>query len=165
MVYVLVAGLSIPGATILGLAAGAMFGFFVGTIVVSFASTLGATLAFLSSRYLFQEFIENKFEEQMKIINRGVNKDGVYYLISMRLMPIMPFFLINLLMGLTQIKTWTYMWGSQLGMLVGTMVYVNAGMQISKITTTSEVLTFELIFALALLGALPIIIKKLFKRV
>jgi len=127
LVYVAVTAASLPGAAILTLIAGALFGLVTGTILVSFASTLGATLAFLSSRYVLRDTIEGKFGERLKTINDGLERDGAFYLFSLRMIPVIPFFVINLVMGLTRIKTWTYVWVSQLGMLLGTAVYVNAG--------------------------------------
>ena len=136
-VYVISIALSIPGATVLTLAAGALFGLGMGFFVVSFASTIGATLAFLVSRFLFQDWVQQKFGDRLKSFNEGLKKEGPFYLFSLRLIPIFPFFMINLLMGLTALKTWTFYWVSQLGMLPGTLVYVNAGTQLAQIDSLS----------------------------
>ena len=159
--YVLVTALSLPGAALLTLAAGAIFGFLTGLIVVSFASTLGATLAFLVSRFLFKETVQSKFGNQLGAINRGVEEEGAFYLFTLRLIPAVPFFVINLLMGLTPIKTGIYALVSQLGMLPGTAVFVNAGAQLSKIESLSDILSPGLIGAFVLLGIFPIVAKKL----
>jgi dihydrolipoamide dehydrogenase len=160
-IYVVVTGLSLPGATILTLAAGAIFGLFVGTIIVSFASTIGATLAFLLARYLFKDYVQERFKQQLVPINRGIEKEGAFYLFALRLVPVFPFFAINLAMALTPIKTWTFFWVSQVGMLVGTMVYVNAGQEIGKLESLSGILSPTLLLSFALLGIFPLIAKKL----
>lgn len=172
-IYILSTALSLPGATILTLAGGALFGFWTGLIAVSFASTIGATLAFLVARFLLRDSIQNKFGEKLRTFNEGVEKDGAFYLFTLRLVPIFPFFLINLVMGLTPIKTLTYFVVSQLGMLLGTAVYVNAGRQISQIDSLQGILSPGLIASFALLGILPFIArfivdslnaKKIYKR-
>tara|TARA_R110002072_G_scaffold534_3_gene3698 strand:- start:74344 stop:76476 length:2133 start_codon:yes stop_codon:yes gene_type:complete len=160
-IYVLATALSLPGATILTLAAGALFGLVTGTIIVSFASTIGATLAFLAARFILKESIQNKFSEKLKTINNGIQKDGAFYLFTLRLIPIFPFFLINLVMGLTPIKTITFFFVSQVGMLLGTIVYVNAGSQLAQIESLSGILSPGLIGSFVLLGILPFIGKKL----
>ena len=159
--YIAAIALSFPGATLLTLVAGAVFGLVTGTIIVSFASSIGATLAFLVSRYVLRDWVQAKFGDRLKPINDGVAKEGGFYLFTMRLVPTFPFFLINLVMGLTQIKTWTFYWVSQLGMLLGTIVYVNAGTQLSTITTLRGILAPEIIGAFVLLGIFPIIAKKI----
>lgn len=159
--YVLMAALSLPGATVLGLVGGAVFGLWVGTLVVSFASTLGATLAFLLSRYLFQDTVQRRFGDRLGIINDGVAREGGWYLFTLRLIPVFPFFLINLLMGLTPIRVWTFYWVSQLGMLAGTMVYINAGRELGRLTSLSGILSPSLIGAFVLLGLFPLLMKKL----
>lgn len=158
-VYIIATALSIPGAAILTLLAGALFGVAIGTIVVSFASTIGATLAFLSARFLLQDWVQSKFGERMKTINKGLEKDGAFYLFTLRLIPAVPFFAVNLLMGLTKIKTITYFIVSQLGMLAGTFVYVNAGTELSKIESTSDILTPTLIASFVALAIFPWIAK------
>ena len=158
--YVIITGLSLPGAAILTLAAGAIFGVLWGTIVVSFASTIGATLAFLVSRYLFREAIQGRFADKLTAINRGIDEEGAFYLFTLRLVPIFPFFIINLVMGLTTIRVLTFFLVSQVGMLAGTVVYVNAGTQIAKIEQLKDILSPELILSFALLGIFPLLAKK-----
>lgn len=160
LLYIAVTGLSLPGAAILTLAGGALFGLFSGSIVVSFASTIGATLAFLAARFLFKDSIQAKFSERLKAINAGITRDGAFYLFTLRLVPLFPFFVINVLMGLTTLKTRTFYWVSQLGMLPGTLVYVNAGTQLAKIETLSDILSPALVGSLVLLGVFPLITKK-----
>lgn len=155
LLYVAVTGLSIPGAAIMSLVAGALFGVVLGSIIVSFASTIGATLAFLSSRYLLRDWVQGKFGERLRAIDDGLAKDGAFYLFTLRLIPVFPFFVINLLMGLTRIKTWTFFWVSQLGMLAATVVFVNAGTQISRIESTSGLLSPALIGSFAALALFP----------
>ena len=159
LLYVVVTALSLPGAAILTLAAGALFGLVEGLLVASFASTIGATLAFLVSRYLLRDTIKQRFPERLAAIDAGVEKEGGFYLFTLRLVPVFPFFLINLLMGVTSIKSWTYYWVSQLGMLAGTFVFVNAGTQLAKIDSLSGILSFNLILSFALLGIFPFIAK------
>ena len=159
--YVAVAALSLPGAAILTLAAGAIFGFLTGLIVVSFASTLGATLAFLISRFLFRDAVQNKFGEHLETLNNGIKEEGAFYLFTLRLIPAIPFFIVNLLTGLTPIKTSVYAIVSQLGMLPGTAVFVNAGNQLSKINAVGDILSPQLITAFVMLGVFPILAKKL----
>ena len=159
-VYVAVTGLSLPGATVLTLAAGAVFGLGLGALIVSFASTLGATLAFTFARYLFKERVQARFAKQLEPINRGVEREGTFYLFALRLVPAFPFFAINLAMGLTPIKTWTFYWVSQLGMLGGTLVYVNAGKEIGRLESLAGILSPTLILSFVLLGLFPLAAKK-----
>ncbi|MGP4716793.1 FAD-dependent oxidoreductase [Psychrobacter sp. T6-6] len=159
LLYVVVTALSLPGAAILTLAAGALFGLVQGLLIASFASTIGATLAFLTSRYLLRDTIKQRFPERLAAIDKGVEKEGAFYLFTLRLVPIFPFFLINLLMGVTAIKSWTYYWVSQIGMLAGTFVFVNAGTQLAQIDSLSGILSFDLILSFALLGLFPLIAK------
>jgi pyruvate/2-oxoglutarate dehydrogenase complex dihydrolipoamide dehydrogenase (E3) component/uncharacterized membrane protein YdjX (TVP38/TMEM64 family) len=161
VVYVLVAATSFPGAAILTLVAGAIFGLLWGTVIVSFASSIGATLAFLASRLLFRDGMQKKYGAKLKAINDGVAKEGGFYLFTMRLVPAFPFFVVNLVMGLTPIKTATFYWVSQLGMLAGTVVFVNAGLQLSQITSLKGILSPGLIGAFVLLGVFPIVAKKI----
>ena len=133
LVYIFLAAISFPGATILNLVGGAIFGWLYGTVLVTIASTLGATLAFLSTRYLFGEFVQRKFQVQFRTINEGIESEGAFYLFSLRLNPVIPFFIINLAMGLTKMKTCTFFWVSLIGMIVSTVAYVKAGEEISKI--------------------------------
>jgi pyruvate/2-oxoglutarate dehydrogenase complex dihydrolipoamide dehydrogenase (E3) component/uncharacterized membrane protein YdjX (TVP38/TMEM64 family) len=160
-IYVAVTGLSLPGATIMTLVAGAIFGLLWGTIVVSFASSIGATLAFLASRFLFREAVQRKFGDRLRAINAGVQREGAFYLFTLRLVPVFPFFVINLVMGLTPIKTRTFYWVSQVGMLLGTIVYVNAGTQLAQIESLKGILSPGLLISFALLGIFPLIAKKI----
>ena len=159
--YVAVTAASLPGAAIMTLAAGALFGVVTGTILVSFASTLGATLAFLSSRYVLRDSIEARFGERLKAINAGVERDGAFYLFSLRMIPAFPFFVVNLVMGLTRIRVWTYVWVSQLGMLLGTVVYVNAGTQLAQIDSLSGIASPAVLGSFVLLGIAPWLAKLL----
>ncbi|MCP4431626.1 MAG: FAD-dependent oxidoreductase [Gammaproteobacteria bacterium] len=161
LVYIVVTAASLPGATIMTLAAGAVFGLVNGLIMVSFASSIGASLAFLVSRYLFRESIQQKFGSSLESINQGIARDGAFYLFALRLVPAFPFFVINLVMGLTPIKLKTFYWVSQLGMLAGTVVYVNAGTQLAQIESASGILSFELIISFILLALLPFVGKKI----
>lgn len=153
--YVLVTALSLPGAAIMTLAAGALFGFWVALLLVSFASSMGATLAFLAARFLFKDAVQERFGERLKKINAGVEKDGAFYLFTLRLIPAFPFFVINLVMALTPLKTWTFYWVSQVGMLAGTAVYVNAGTQLGELERLSGLLSPGLLGAFVLLGLFP----------
>ncbi|MGE4237708.1 FAD-dependent oxidoreductase [Hydrogenophaga sp.] len=157
--YVLATALSLPGAVILTLAAGALFGLAGGTLIVSFASSLGATLAFLASRYMLRDSVQARFGDRLKAINDGMAKDGALYLFTLRLIPVFPFFLVNLLMGLTPIRTGTYYWVSQLGMLAGTLVYVNAGTQLAQLSSLSGILSPGVLLSFILLGVFPMIAK------
>ncbi|MGP5132605.1 FAD-dependent oxidoreductase [Psychrobacter cibarius] len=159
LLYIVVTALSLPGAAILTLAAGALFGLWQGLLVASFASSIGATLAFLTSRYLLRDTIKQRFPERLAAIDAGVEKEGGFYLFTLRLVPIFPFFLINLLMGVTAIKARTFYWVSQVGMLAGTFVFVNAGTQLAQIDSLSGILSFNLIVSFALLGFFPLIAK------
>lgn len=160
-IYVAVTALSLPGAAIMTLAGGAIFGLGVGTIIVSFASTLGATLAFLAARFALGESVQKKFGARMAEINKGVEKEGAFYLFTVRLVPLVPFFVINLLMGLTKMKTWTFFWVSQIGMFLGTIVFVNAGTQLAKIDSLKGILSPGLLGSFVLLGVFPIIAKRI----
>jgi uncharacterized membrane protein YdjX (TVP38/TMEM64 family)/thioredoxin reductase len=157
LIYVAVTALSLPGAAILTLTAGALFGLFEGLLLASFASSVGALLAFLVSRYILRDSIKAKFPERLAAIDRGVEKEGAFYLFTLRLVPLFPFFLINLLMGLTAIKSWTFYWVSQIGMLAGTFVFVNAGTQLAQLTSLKGILSLELILSFVLLGVFPLI--------
>jgi pyruvate/2-oxoglutarate dehydrogenase complex dihydrolipoamide dehydrogenase (E3) component/uncharacterized membrane protein YdjX (TVP38/TMEM64 family) len=159
-IYVLVTALSLPGATVMTLAGGALFGLALGTLVVSFASSLGATLAFLVSRFLLRDWVQGRFGDRLAAVNAGMAKDGAFYLFTLRLVPLFPFFVINLLLGLTPIRTRTFYWVSQLGMLAGTLVYVNAGTQLARIDSLSGILSPTLLGSFALLGIFPLLAKK-----
>ena len=158
--YVAVTALSLPGAALMTLLAGAIFGLLAGTVIVSFASSIGATLAFLASRFLLRDWVQAKFGTRLAAINAGVAREGGFYLFTLRLIPVIPFFAINLLMGLTPIKTLTYYLVSQLGMLAGTVVYVNAGTQLAQISSLKGILSPGLLGAFVLLGIFPLIAKK-----
>jgi pyruvate/2-oxoglutarate dehydrogenase complex dihydrolipoamide dehydrogenase (E3) component/uncharacterized membrane protein YdjX (TVP38/TMEM64 family) len=160
-IYVAVTALSLPGAAIMTLVGGAIFGLGLGTLIVSFAASIGATLAFLAARFVLGESVQNKFGARMAEINKGVEKEGAFYLFTLRLVPLVPFFVINLVMGLTKMKTWTFYWVSQVGMLLGTMVYVNAGTQLAKIDSLKGILSPGLIGSFVLLGIFPLIAKKI----
>lgn len=159
--YVAVTGLSLPGAAIMTLAGGAIFGLLWGTLIVSFASSIGATLAFLVSRFVLRDWVQQRFGRQLRPINEGFDKEGGFYLFTLRLVPAFPFFVINLLMGLTPIRAWTFYWVSQAGMLAGTMVYVNAGTQLARIDSLRGILSPGLIVSMSLLGVFPLVAKKL----
>ncbi|MFZ1828314.1 MAG: FAD-dependent oxidoreductase [Candidatus Competibacteraceae bacterium] len=160
-IYVAVTGLSLPGAAIMTLAAGAIFGLLWGTVIVSFASTLGATLAFLAARFVLRDWVQGRFGDKLKAIDAGMEKEGGFYLFTLRLIPIFPFFVINLAMGLTSIRTGTFYWVSQIGMLAGTLVYVNAGTQLARIDSLKGILSPGLLLSFALLGIFPLIAKKI----
>lgn len=155
LAYVVVTAASLPGAAIMTLAAGALFGLVTGTIIVSLASTIGATLAFWSSRYVLRDSIEAQFGERLKAINAGLERDGAFYLFSLRMIPVFPFFVVNLVMGLTRIATLTYVWVSMLGMLLGTAVYVNAGTQLARIDSLADIVSPGVLASFALLGIAP----------
>ena len=157
--YVAITGLSLPGAAIMTLAGGAVFGLLWGTVVVSFASTLGATVAFIVSRYILREGIQRRYGDRLKTINAGVERDGAFYLFTLRLVPAFPFFVINLVMGLTPMRTLTFALVSQLGMLPGTIVYVNAGTQLGRIESLQGILSPTLIGSFVLLGVFPLVAK------
>lgn len=159
-IYILATALSLPGAIILTLAGGALFGLGIGFVAISFASSIGATLAFLAARFLLRDSVQGRFGERLRAINDGVRKDGAFYLFSLRLVPIFPFFIINLAMGLTPLRTLTFYWVSQLGMIPGTLVYVNAGTQLGQIDSLAGILSPGLLFSFVLLGLLPLLSKK-----
>jgi dihydrolipoamide dehydrogenase len=159
LLYVTVTALSLPGAAILTIASGALFGIVEGLIIASFASSIGALLAFLVSRYLLRDTIKQRFPERLAAIDAGIEREGGFYLFTLRLVPIFPFFIINLLMGVTGFKSWTFYWVSQVGMFLGTFVYVNAGTQLAQIDSLANILSFNLIVSFALLGLFPLIAK------
>ena len=160
-IYILVTALSLPGAAVMTIASGTLFGLITGTLVVSFASSGGATLAFLVSRFLLREAVQQRFGDKLKAINDGIARDGALYLFTLRLVPIFPFFLINLLMGLTPMRTRTFYWVSQVGMFAGTIVFVNAGTQLAQLQSLSGILSPGLLFSFVLLGVFPMIAKKI----
>jgi dihydrolipoamide dehydrogenase len=165
LIYVLVTALSLPGAAVMTLAGGALFGFWEALVVVSFASSIGATLAFLVSRFLLRDWVQAKFGDKLKAINAGVEREGSFYLFSLRLVPLFPFFVINLVMGLTPMRTTAFYWVSQVGMLAGTAVYVNAGTQLGGITSLGGILKPGIIFSFVLLGLFPLLAKKILEFV
>jgi len=158
--YILVTSFSLPGAVILTIAGGALFGRLAGTFIVSFASTVGATLACVVSRFILRDWVQSRFGKRLRTVNEGVEREGAFYLFTLRLIPIFPFWLINLVMGLTRMPVRTFYWVSQIGMLPGTLVYVNAGRELAKIDSLSGILSPGLIFSFALLGLFPIVTKK-----
>ncbi len=158
-VYVAATALSLPGATVLTLAGGAVFGLWWGLLVVSLASTIGATLAMLAARYLLRDTVEARFGQRLAEVHKGVEREGAFFLFTLRLLPVMPFFVVNLLMGLSRMRVWTFFWVSQLGMLAGTLVFVNAGTQLARIDSLGGILSPALLGSFALLAALPWLVK------
>lgn len=165
LAYVAITAFSIPGAAVVTLLGAALFGFWTSLLLVSFASTIGATLAFLSSRYLLRDWVQTKFGDKLNAINQGVERDGAFYLFSLRLIPVFPFFLINLLMGLTPIATARFYLVSQLGMLPGTAVYLNAGTQLAQIDSLSGIVSPTVLASFALLGLFPVIAKWIMAKI
>ncbi|MFZ3437114.1 TVP38/TMEM64 family protein [Vibrio harveyi] len=163
--YIAITAFSIPGAAVVTLLGAALFGFWTSLLLVSFASTIGATFAFLSSRYLLREWVQSKFGNKLGAINQGVEKDGAFYLFSLRLIPVFPFFLINLLMGLTPMTIARFYLTSQIGMLPGTAVYLNAGTQLATIDSLSGIVSPTVLASFALLGLFPIIAKWVMNKV
>mgnify|MGYP000082532543 CR=1 FL=1 len=164
-IYILVTALSLPGAAVMTLAGGGFFGLALGTVVVSFASTIGAALACLVARTLLRDWVQQKFGDKLQTINDGIEREGGFYLFTMRLIPIFPFFVINLVMGLTTMRLITFFWVSQLGMLPGTIVYVNAGKELAKIDSLAGILSPSLIASFVILGLFPITVKKIMQYV
>lgn len=162
--YVLVSALSIPGAAILTLLGGALFTLWEATLLVSFASTLGATLAMLVSRYLLRDWVQRRFARQMRTVNEGMDRDGAFYLFALRLMPLFPFFMVNLLAGLTRLSVGRYWWVSQLAMLPATIIFLNAGRELGKLTSLHDILSPGTVIAFTLLGLLPLATRWLFSR-
>lgn len=160
LMYVGITALSLPGAALMTLAGGALFGLGWGLLLVSFASTLGATLAMLVSRFLLRGWVKTRFSKTMQKLDAGIEREGAFYLFALRLVPAFPFFVINLAMGLTRMKVWTFWWVSQLGMLLGTAVYVNAGTQLAQLQSPADILSIQLLGAFALLGVFPLLARK-----
>jgi uncharacterized membrane protein YdjX (TVP38/TMEM64 family) len=160
-IYVIAASLSLPGAVVLTIAGGALFGFLTGTLIVSFASTIGATFACFVARFFLRDWVQGKFGDRIVKINEGIEKEGAFYLFTLRLIPVFPFWIINLVMGLTKMPLRRFYWVSQLGMLAGTMVYVNAGKEIVKIESLKGVLSPRLLVSFVLLGVFPIVVKRM----
>lgn len=165
LLYFFMVTLSIPGSLILTLFAGALFGFLYGVLLVSFASSIGASLAFLSSRYILRDWVQRKFHKKYEAINRGFLKVGIPYIFSLRLIPVVPFFLVNILLGLTQLRLRTFYWVSQLGMLPATFVYVKAGEEISRISSLKDILSAEFLLVFSLLALLPFVFKRILSSV
>ena len=155
----------LPGALVLSLLGGAVFGLLPAAVVVSFASTIGATIACFISRFILRDWVQGKYGEKLQVINDGIQREGAFYLFSMRLIPIFPFFVINLVMGLTKMPLRTFFWVSQLGMLPGTLVFINAGKELGKIESASGILSAPLLFSFILLGIFPLVAKKTLSRV
>jgi len=160
LLYITVTALALPGATIMTLAGGALFGLLPGVIIISFASSIGATIACGMSRFVLRDWVQAKFGERFKTIDEGIAREGAFYLFTLRLIPLFPFFMINLLMGLTKMPLRTFYWVSQLGMLAGTIVYVNAGRELGKIDSLKNILSPGLIISFVLLGLFPLVAKK-----
>lgn len=160
-IYILVTSLSLPGAVVMTLAGGALFGLGAGTLIVSFASTIGATLACAASRFVLRDRVQARFGDKLKAVNEGTEREGAFYLFTLRLIPLFPFWLVNLVMGVTKMPLVKFYWVSQLGMLPGTVVYVNAGKELARIDSLSGILSPGLIFSFVLLGIFPLAAKKL----
>ncbi|MFP3984227.1 MAG: TVP38/TMEM64 family protein [Desulfurivibrionaceae bacterium] len=165
VIYIIVTAVSLPGAAVMTLASGALFGLIAGTIMVSFASSIGATLACAVARFLLRDWVQGKFQEKLKTVNRGIEREGAFYLFTLRLIPIFPFWMINLVMGVSRMKLFTFYWISQVGMLPGTIVYVNAGKQLGELESVSGIFSLEIILSFALLGIFPLAVKKIMKFV
>ena len=161
IIYIIATSLSLPGAVVLTLVGGALFGLWAGTLIVSFASAIGATFACFVSRFILRDWVQSKFEDKLSAVNKGIEREGAFYLFTLRLIPVFPFFVINLVVGLTKLPLLTFYWVSQLGMLPGTMVFVNAGKELAKVDSVSGILSPGLIFSFVLLGLFPIAVKKI----
>ena len=161
LAYIAITALSLPGAVVMTLAGGAIFGLILGTVIISFASSIGATLACFFARFLLRDWVQRKFGDKLSAINEGIAREGAFYLFTLRLIPVFPFFVINLVLGLTPMALGTFYWVSQLGMLPGTLVYVNAGKELAKIESLSGILSPSLLISFAILGLFPLIVKKL----
>ena len=164
LLYIVITAISLPGSALFSLSAGALFGFLEGTLIALFSSSIGALLAFLISRYMLRDIIKKRFPEKLNTIDQGIKREGAFYLFSLRLLPVIPFFLVNMLMGVTAVRSWTFYWVSVVGMAAVTSTYVNAGTQLSKIESLSGILSFEMILSFSLLGLLPFIIKRGLKK-
>lgn len=163
-IYIVVTALALPISLLKTLLAGALFGLLPGVILTSFASTIGSTLCFLLSRYLFKDYVQGKYQKYLGKINQGIKDEGLLYLLFLRLSPIFPFFVINLTFGLTHMKWTNFYWISQLGMLPATILFVNAGVQLSQINDVKDILTLNIIISFSALGLLPIITKRIYER-
>ena len=165
VVYIVVTTFALPFAAIKTIIAGALFGLIPGVLLTSFASSIGSTLCFLMSRFVLRNYVENKYKKYVEKVNSGIIKDGIFYLFFLRLSPIFPFFIINLIFGLTKMKATTFYIVSQIGMLIGTVVFVNAGVQLAKINSINDILSFEIIISFMLIGLVPFIIKKIVEKI
>ena len=161
ILYLVVAALALPGAAIMTMAGGAIFGLVQGTIIVSIASTSGAALAFVVTRYLVKDVVQKRYGEKLKDINNGLEKEGLFYLFTLRLIPVVPFFLINLGFSLTPMRLFSFFWVSQIGMIPGTILYVNAGTQLSQIESPAGILSPNIILSFVILGLFPLVMKKI----
>ena len=164
IIYIVVTALALPISLLKTLLAGALFGLLPGVILTSFASTIGSTLCFLLSRYLFKDYVQGKYQKYLGKINQGIKDEGLLYLLFLRLSPIFPFFVINLTFGLTHMKWTNFYWISQLGMLPATILFVNAGVQLAQINDVKDILTLNIIISFSALGLLPIITKRIYER-
>ena len=163
-IYIIVTTFALPFAAVKTILAGVLFGLVPGVLLTSFASSIGSTLCFLMSRFVLRNYVENKYQKYVDRVNLGISKDGIFYLFFLRLSPIFPFFIINLIFGLTKMKTTTFYFISQIGMLIGTVVFVNAGVQLAKINSINDILSFEIIISFMLIGLVPFIIKKIIEN-
>ncbi|MDN3647369.1 TVP38/TMEM64 family protein [Reinekea marina] len=161
LTYIVIAALSLPGSAIMTLSGGAIFGLTLGTGLALVSATIGATFAFLIARFLLKDWVQTKFGDRIGAINQGINKDGAFYLFSLRLVPVFPFFVINVVMGITTLKVWTFFWVSLIGMLAGAAVYANAGTQLAKIDSLGDIASPAILLSFVLLGIFPILAKKI----
>ncbi len=164
VIYIIITAFALPFAAIKTILAGVLFGLIPGVLLTSFASSIGSTLCFLMSRFVLRNYVESKYQKYVEKVNSGIIRDGVFFLFFLRLSPIFPFFIINLIFGLTKMKATTFYIVSQIGMLIGTVVFVNAGVQLAKINSIDDVLSFEIIISFMLIGLVPFIIKKIIER-
>ena len=164
IIYVIVTAFALPFGALKTILAGALFGLIPGVILTSFASSIGSTLCLLMSRFVLRDYVEKKYSNYIEKINEGIKKDGIYYLFFLRLSPIFPFFIINLVFGLTKMRAFTFYIVSQIGMFIGTIIFVNAGVQLSRINKISDILSIEIIISFILIGLVPLIIKKLIEK-
>ena len=165
VINIIITAFALPFAAIKTILAGVLFGLIPGVLLTSFASSIGSTLCFLMSRFVLRNYIENKYQKYVEKVNSGIIKDGVFYLFFLRLSPIFPFFIVNLIFGLTKMKATTFYFISQIGMLIGTVVFVNAGVQLAKINSINDILSFNIIISFMLIGLVPFIIKKIIEKI
>lgn len=164
-IYIMVTALSLPGAVIMTLAGGALFGVMAGSVIVSFASTIGATIACFVARFILRDWVQGRFADRLGVINKGIDQEGGFYLFTLRLVPVFPFFVINLVLGMTRLSLWKFYWISQLGMLPGTIVFVNAGKELGKIDSVAGILSPGLLVSFVIIGLFPITVKKIMAKV